>query len=82
MTRIQIKRKLLLVLKEMGFSAKAITEKASFQGDLGMDSLDFAELIMLFEVHFKLEIPLLEAEQIKTINEAIDLIQSKSNLTQ
>lgn len=78
MTRSQIKKELYLILQEMGLPIQAITEKASFQKDLGLDSLDFAELIMLFEVHFQLEIPIIEAEHIDTIQGAIDLIQQKA----
>ena len=81
MTRMQIKKDLLLLLQEIGVPSKAITEKASFQKDLGLDSLDFAELIMLFEAHFDLEIPVLQAEQIQTIQCAVDLIQSKYSVS-
>jgi len=74
MTRIQIKNELYHILLDMGLASNAITERASFQKDLGLDSLDFAELIFLFETHFNLEIPILEAEAIETVKGAIDLI--------
>ena len=77
MTRLQIKKDLFVILNEMGLPLTALSERASFQKDLGLDSLDFAELIMLFEEHFDLELPILEAERIETIQGAIDLIQNK-----
>jgi len=81
MTRPQIKNELYRILLNTGIDSNAITERASFQKDLGLDSLDFAELILLFEIHFSLEIPVLEAEQIDTIKGAIDLIQELYSIT-
>jgi len=80
MTRPQIKNELYRILLNMGIASNAITERASFQKDLGLDSLDFAELVLLFETHFSLEIPILEAEAIETVEGAIDLIQNKYSI--
>lgn len=76
----EIHKQLKEILKNMGVREKAITEKASFYKDLGLDSLDFAEMIMVFENTFKLEIPMLEAEQIQTIKQARVYIESRYNL--
>jgi len=65
------------ILKEMGIKEKAITEKASFYKDLGLDSLDFAEMIMVFENRFNVEIPMLEAEQIQTVKQATHYLENK-----
>ena len=69
------------ILKNMGIAEKAITKNASFQKDLGLDSLDFAELIMEIEASFSITIPVLEAENIQTVKEAIIYIgkYSKTN---
>ena len=48
---------------------------ASFQEDLGADSLDVVELVMQFEEAFDLEIPDEDAEKIKTVKDAIDYIE-------
>ncbi|MBA7591038.1 Acyl carrier protein [subsurface metagenome] len=48
-----------------------ITENSSFLDNLGLDSLDIIELIMLFEEEFNLEIPDKDAEKIKTVGDAI-----------
>ena len=74
MTQINIKREVISVLNEMGIAEKAITEKASFSKDLGLDSLDFVEMVMQFELRFNIDIPTLEAEDICTVKQAIDYL--------
>jgi acyl carrier protein len=56
---------------------EAFTEKSSFIEDLGADSLDIVELIMEFEDEFGIEIPDEEAEEIRTVGEAINAIAKK-----
>ena len=55
---------MISILKNRGIAEKAITKNVSFQIDLGLDSLDFAELIMEMETSFDINIPALEAEKI------------------
>ena len=74
MTQTDIKREVTAVLMNMGVSPKAITEHASFQKDLGLDSLDFAEMVMEFELRFNLDIPFTEAEDITTVSEATSYV--------
>ena len=74
MTQTDIKREVIAVLMGMGGSSKAITDHASFQKDLGLDSLDFAEMVMEFEMRFNLDIPFTEAELITTVSEAISYL--------
>ena len=69
-----IYRQLRQILLNMGIAEKAITEQASFYKDLGLDSLDFTELIMELECTFATEIPTLEAEKIQTIRQATDYL--------
>lgn len=76
MTKINIKREVISVIEEMGIPRKAITERASFYKDLGLDSLDFIEMVMQFEVRFNLNIPSIEAEDIHTVRGAIDYLKS------
>jgi len=42
MTQKKIKKEVFHILSGMGVSEKALTAKASFIKDLGLDSLDFA----------------------------------------
>ena len=75
MTQQNIQKEITNILANMGIAEKAITNKASFIKDLGLDSLDFAELVMELETAFDMEIPILEAEKIQTVHQAVDYIQ-------
>jgi len=75
MTHKNIQQEIINILSNMGIAEKAITGKASFIKDLGLDSLDFAELVMELETVFDMEIPILEAEKIGTVVEAVDYIR-------
>jgi len=72
-----IQHGMISILRNMGIAEKAITKNASFQKDLGLDSLDFAELIMEIETSFDINISALEAENIRTVKQAISYINNK-----
>jgi acyl carrier protein len=55
-------------------SPDEIVSSASFIDDLGADSLDIVELVMLIEKEFDIEIPDEDAEKISTVQHAIDYI--------
>jgi len=77
MTQKKIKKEVFHILSGMGVSEKALTAKASFIKDLGLDSLDFAELLMELELVFSLNIPVVEAENLQTVQEAVLYINGK-----
>ncbi|KAG0708952.1 acyl carrier protein [Suillus ampliporus] len=54
--------------------AAKLTASSSFTGDLGLDSLDAVEVVMAVEEEFAIEIPDAEADEIKTVQHAIDYI--------
>ena len=56
-----------------------ITMETTFTEDLGADSLDVFQIIMGIEEEFDIEIPTEKAEQIETVEEAVELIKSKLN---
>ncbi|MCH3951448.1 MAG: acyl carrier protein [Acidaminococcus sp.] len=47
---------------------------STFIDDLGADSLDIVELIMAFEEEFNTEIPDDVAEKIRTVKDAVELL--------
>ncbi|AKJ02519.1 Acyl carrier protein [Archangium gephyra] len=53
-----------------------IKPESSFIEDLGADSLDIVELVMAMEEEFEVEIPDEEAENIKTVGDAINYINT------
>lgn len=65
-----------LIAENLGVNPEEIQPKASFIDDLGADSLDIVELVMAIEKVFDLEIPDEDAEQISTVQDAIDYIES------
>ncbi|MGM0438610.1 MAG: acyl carrier protein [Bacillota bacterium] len=67
-----------IVVEELAVDEDEVTAEASFIDDLGADSLDVVELIMAFEEEFELEIPDEDAENIATVQDAVDYI--KENL--
>lgn len=65
-----------VIEEQLGIDQDQVTEDASFEDDLGADSLDLAELVMGFEEEFDVIIPDEEAEQITTVGEAVDKLES------
>jgi len=76
MNEIQSKIKNILVEK-LGIAETQITLDANLVKDLGVDSLDYAELVMEFEQNFKIKIPDDDAEKLSTVNEAVKYISAK-----
>jgi acyl carrier protein len=64
-----------IIVEQLQVDEAEVTPNASFQEDLGADSLDVVELVMQFEEAFDLEIPDEDAEKIKTVSDAIAYIE-------
>ncbi|KAK9479301.1 acyl carrier protein [Lipomyces japonicus] len=56
-----------------------ITASSTFANDLGLDSLDTVEVVMAIEEEFSIEIPDKEADEIKSVGQAIDYILAQSD---
>ena len=67
-----------IVCEQLGKSDEEVNNDSSFADDLGADSLDTVELVMALEEEFDLEIADEEAEQISTVQEAVNYINSNS----
>ena len=67
-----------IVVDQLGVDAADVTIDSTFIDDLGADSLDIVELIMAFEEEFSVEIPDEEAEKIKTVRNAVELIDKET----
>ena len=65
-----------IVAEQLGVSEAEVKNESSFQEDLGADSLDIVELVMALEEAFGTEIPDEEAENITTVQQAIDFLSA------
>ena len=63
-----------IVAEQLGVKEDEVSNESSFVDDLGADSLDTVELVMALEEGFDTEIPDEEAEQITTVQLAINYI--------
>ncbi len=66
-----------IIVDKLGVDESEVTPEASFTNDLGADSLDTVELIMEFEKEFDISIPDEQAENIQTVGNAIEYLQSQ-----
>lgn len=67
-----------IVVEQLGVNEDQVVNSASFVDDLGADSLDTVELVMALEEEFETEIPDEEAENITTVQQAIDYVNKAS----
>ncbi len=63
-----------IIADQLGVGEGEIKPTSSFIEDLGADSLDIVELVMAMEEEFEVEIPDEEAENIKTVQDAVGYI--------
>jgi acyl carrier protein len=66
-----------ILVNKIGLEKSEITADANFSKDLGIDSLDYAELIMEFEQAFDIKINDDDAEGLATISQAVAFIKQK-----
>lgn len=66
-----------VIVDQLSVDEAQVTPQASFQQDLGADSLDTVELVMAFEEEFGTEIPDEEAEKIQTVQDAVSYIEKQ-----
>jgi len=67
-----------IVAERLGVEEDKVTMDAEFIGDLNADSLDLVEVIMAMEQEFDLEIKDDEAENIRTVADAVNFIEEHS----
>jgi acyl carrier protein len=67
-----------IIVDLLGVDEAKIKPEARFREDLEADSLDLVELIMKFEDEFGGEISDKEAQEIKTVGQAVEYLQAHS----
>ncbi len=64
-----------IVAEQLGVIESELTRESHFINDLGGDSLDEVELVMAMEDEFEIQVPDDDAEEIKTVGQAIEYIE-------
>jgi acyl carrier protein len=67
-----------IIVEQLGVDEAEVTPDASFVEDLGADSLDTVELIMVLEEEFGIEIPDEDAEKIVHVKDAVQYIKDRT----
>ncbi|MBC8112126.1 MAG: acyl carrier protein [Verrucomicrobia bacterium] len=66
-----------ILTQKLGLADSEVTPQAHFMRDLGVDSLDYVELMMEFENAFNIKISEAESAMLKTVEQAAEFIESK-----
>ncbi len=75
----QIQQRLLYIFSNIGLSESAITDQAHFTRDLGLDSLDVADLMVQAEHSFGLSIPDEEWGGLQTVGQLKEYLAAETS---
>ncbi len=64
-----------MLAEQLGCDAESITPDTSFKDDLGADSLDLFELIMLLEDEYNMEFPADELAGLNTVGDVMEYLK-------
>ena len=64
-----------IIVEVLNVDETEVTMESTFIDDLGADSLDVFQIIMVIEEEFDIEIPNEEAEKIVTVGDAVEQIK-------
>lgn len=67
-----------IIAKQLGVDEAKITLQSKLNDDLGADSLDATELVMVLEEEFNIEILDEDAEKMLTIGDVLDYLVKKA----
>ena len=78
MTRQEIEEKVKdFLVEELEFDAEKIKPEARLKEDIGVDSLDFVDIVVIVEKTFGFKIVAEDMKTIKTFGQFCDYIESK-----
>jgi acyl carrier protein len=80
MSNLSIEERVInIVVEQLGVNAEEVSLSSSFVDDLGADSLDTVELVMQLEEEFDTTISDDQAEEMSTIQDAVDFIKAHTS---
>jgi acyl carrier protein len=68
-----------IIVDQLGVDEDDVELESSFIDDLGADSLEIVDLIMAFESEFGINISDEDAEDLVTVNDAVEYIKQSVN---
>ena len=68
-----------IISEVLSVPADGITEDTTFVDDLGADSLDVYQILMVVEEEFEVEIPSEDAEKIVTVGDVLEQVKNALN---
>ncbi len=78
MTRQEIEEKVKnFLVEELEFDAETIKPEARLKEDIGVDSLDFVDIVVIVEKTFGFKIKAEEMTNVKTFSQFCDYIEEK-----
>lgn len=64
------------IAEQLNVDPSEVVESASFEDDLGADSLDLFELVMNLEDEYGIEIPTEDLEGLKTVGDVMEYLKA------
>lgn len=68
-----------ILVKILGVAPDEVTPEATFEGDLGADSLDMYQVLTQMEENFGIETVSEDVKQITCVSEAVEYIKKAEN---
>ncbi len=69
-----------IIAEQLGVEAAELTPEANLLDDLGADSLDVVELTMALEEEFTIQVPDEDLENIRTVKDTINYVQTRAEV--
>ncbi len=66
-----------IIAEQLGLNASEITLTSNFKEDLGADSLDLTELVMMLEDEYSIDIPVDDMADIVTVEDILNYLKDK-----
>lgn len=67
-----------MIAEKFELSVESVTRETSIIDDLGADSLDIVDMLMMLEEQYNLSIPDDVAQEMKTVGDVVDYIEENA----